>query len=290
MTAVLRDSELYSSANSTVGIDVSGKDAYRKANQGGELDRLDEQHELFNRYLGNRITYAPLENPKKILEVGAGSGAWAIQAAIQYPDAEVIAADMAPLPERPLPPNVKFQQLNIFDPFPFEKGTFDAVHMRFVLMHVPQPNEIVKRLTELVRHGGWLIIEDMDQPPKVIPNAPSLTEAFTIMKKFMDSRGVCPTVGASLSQWFIDAGAFNEVSVRHLSIPMSPDSPDSTYSQLGRGMRLSMKRFFGEDSKDGKLTAIGVTPELQRRFSDEIERPGWKYDLQFYLVWSQKRA
>ncbi|TFY56184.1 hypothetical protein EVG20_g9029 [Dentipellis fragilis] len=263
---------------------MSGKDAYRKANQGRELDRLDEQHELFNRYIGDKITYAPLENPKKILEVGA------IQAAKQYPDAEVVAADMAPLPERPLPSNIKFQQLNVFDPFPFEKESFDVVHMRFVLMHIPKPDDIVRRLTELVRPGGWLIIEDMDQPPKVIANAPSLSETFRTMRNFMDSRGVCPTVGSSLSQWFVETGAFNEVSVRHLSIPLSPDFSDSVFATLGRGMRLSMKRFLGEDSKDGQLAAIGLTPELQQRFKDEIEQSGWKYDIQLYFVWSQKRA
>ncbi|KAF7374725.1 Methyltransferase str3 [Mycena sanguinolenta] len=37
---------------------------------------------------------------RKIIELGCGSGAWAIQAAKQFPDAQVVAVDQSPLPDR----------------------------------------------------------------------------------------------------------------------------------------------------------------------------------------------
>jgi hypothetical protein len=81
----------------------------------------------------------------------------AIQAAQMYPEAEVIAVDISPLPQRfvqvphliqarkstsrlirPLPANVKFQQLDLSSDseLPFGPETFDVVHIRFALIHV----------------------------------------------------------------------------------------------------------------------------------------------------------
>ena len=77
----------------------------------------------------------------------------AIQAALEFPDAEVIAADIQKLPEgryvivasfsicaerccRPLPTNIRYLQMDLRQPFPLEHASFDVVHARFVLMHV----------------------------------------------------------------------------------------------------------------------------------------------------------
>ncbi|TFY50335.1 hypothetical protein EVG20_g11580 [Dentipellis fragilis] len=72
----------------------------------GETDeirvRLDATHIGITQFIDGRLTPAPIENsnPQKVLELGAGSGAWAIQAAKHFPEAEVIASDINPLPPR----------------------------------------------------------------------------------------------------------------------------------------------------------------------------------------------
>jgi Methyltransferase domain len=72
-----------------------------------------------------------------------------------YPDAGVIAADIAPVPPRSVSPfvyletqklringrrvfpsNVKFVQVDLTKDLPFVPGTYDVVHMRLVLVHV----------------------------------------------------------------------------------------------------------------------------------------------------------
>ncbi|KAG5718712.1 hypothetical protein E4T56_gene16591 [Termitomyces sp. T112] len=62
--------------------------------------RLDELHNGIKAYFKGALAFTDIKNPKAILDVGAGSGAWAIQAAQQYPDATVVAADISPLPDR----------------------------------------------------------------------------------------------------------------------------------------------------------------------------------------------
>lgn len=80
----------------------------------------------------------------------------AIQAALEFPEAEVVATDLNPLPNRyeasgvfkrngtmtdphsrrSLPRNVRFLEVDVTNPLPFEEGSFDVVHARLVLMHV----------------------------------------------------------------------------------------------------------------------------------------------------------
>ncbi len=47
--------------------------------------------------MGNRLHYAPLgEKTRRILDLGAGTGIWAIEMGDEWPDAEVIGTDLSP--------------------------------------------------------------------------------------------------------------------------------------------------------------------------------------------------
>lgn len=39
---------------------------------------------------------APIDNPKTILDVGTGTGIWAIEMGDMFPDAKIIGTDLAP--------------------------------------------------------------------------------------------------------------------------------------------------------------------------------------------------
>jgi SAM-dependent methyltransferase len=45
---------------------------------------------------------------------------------------------------------------------PLEAGTYDLVHCRAVLSHVPEPHPVVRRMVAALRIGGWLLVEDGD--------------------------------------------------------------------------------------------------------------------------------
>ncbi|KAK4644405.1 hypothetical protein QC761_304520 [Podospora bellae-mahoneyi] len=75
-----------------------------------EIERLHYQHELFNMVFENRLIFPPVPRPRRILECGSGSGAWAIEVAEQYPECEVIGLDIYPYPvPEDIPDNVDFQ-------------------------------------------------------------------------------------------------------------------------------------------------------------------------------------
>jgi methylase of polypeptide subunit release factors len=59
-----------------------------------EQDRLDLGHEMSLVALNGELHLAPLKNPQRILDVGTGTGIWAIDMADKYPSAEVIGTDL----------------------------------------------------------------------------------------------------------------------------------------------------------------------------------------------------
>jgi trans-aconitate methyltransferase len=44
----------------------------------------------------------------------------------------------------------------------FPEGSFDFIHTRAVLMHLPDDPEIVRRMVSWLRPGGWLLLEEPD--------------------------------------------------------------------------------------------------------------------------------
>lgn len=53
--------------------------AYIYPNDEQELDRLDMQHHMFKMVMGGKLYHVPLMSPKKILDIGTGSGIWPIE-------------------------------------------------------------------------------------------------------------------------------------------------------------------------------------------------------------------
>jgi cyclopropane fatty-acyl-phospholipid synthase-like methyltransferase len=59
--------------------------------------------------LSRRLHLAPISSPHRILDVGTGTGIWAIDAADKYPSADVVGTDLSPIQPSWVPPNCRFE-------------------------------------------------------------------------------------------------------------------------------------------------------------------------------------
>jgi methylase of polypeptide subunit release factors len=59
-----------------------------------EQDRLDLDYEIMLTMLDGTLHLAPLKHPRQILDIGTGTGIWAIYIANAHPEAEVIETDL----------------------------------------------------------------------------------------------------------------------------------------------------------------------------------------------------
>jgi len=269
--------------------------AYALVSDGAEWDRLDAQHNGIAKYLENKLSPVDMGKPRKILEIGSGSGAWAIQAAKAYPEADVLAVDMNPLPARPLPSNVRFQDVNILEPFPFPAGSFDIVHIRFVLCHLPHGHTVLPRIIDLVAPGGWLLIDDIDflHAFEGLDTAPGVKRGFTGLIKSMESHDGDAHFGKGLKSALESSGAFSDVNVNKVDVPMNPAPEDPALAALSKTMRQAFMNAVGAQKLNPEAVATGgLTREVQEAFLQEMggDAPDWSYSVHLYFSWSQKRV
>lgn len=83
--------------------------AYILPNDELEQDRLDLRHHVFRLMLDGELFRAPISNaPGRVLDVGTGTGIWAMDFADEYPSAVVIGIDLSPIQPSWVPTNCKF--------------------------------------------------------------------------------------------------------------------------------------------------------------------------------------
>jgi trans-aconitate methyltransferase len=82
---------------------------YFYPNDEQEQNRLDLQHHLYGLCLDGKHFLAPIATPHGVLDIGTGTGIWAIEVADMYPSARVIGTDLSPIQPTWGPPNLQFQ-------------------------------------------------------------------------------------------------------------------------------------------------------------------------------------
>lgn len=204
---------------SAIGRRAGSETAYLLPRHHTEIDRLDVQHYALRAALrGNYM--APVSNPGRILDVGAGTGQWAYDLCTEFPDAVVVGFDMEPTkPARP--PNFRLVTGNVLKGLPFGDHRFDFVHQRLMLTAVPLANwqALVRDLVRVTRPGGILELTEIGDNMAPIGSASKrlwdlgngLAEAFGI-----DGSGI---VIRSLDEWLRDAGAVDVVR-REVALPI----------------------------------------------------------------------
>jgi len=114
-------------------------------------------------------------------EVGGGGGSIATWLARRVGRmGRVLVTDIDPrFLETLKEPNLEVRRHNIVsDPLPQE--TFDLIHARLVLVHLPQWRKVLERLISALKPGGWLLDEEFDSDS--VPPEPSVSPGEVFLK------------------------------------------------------------------------------------------------------------
>jgi SAM-dependent methyltransferase len=127
-----------------------------------ELTRQHMVHEAFLKFFNGSLTTIPLHSPRRILDVGTGTGDWAIGMAEQFPQAEVIGTDIAPVQETGcVPSNVWFEYDDAELEWTRTPDSYDLIHLRGMTGAFVDWRFVYQQCFNSLRPGGW--IEVLDQ-------------------------------------------------------------------------------------------------------------------------------
>lgn len=186
--------------------DESPDVAYVLPRHPAEVDRLDLQHYALAEALGGNYL-APVSRPAAVLDVGAGTGQWGYDLAIEHPEAMVVGFDLK-RPKAGQPAGYKTVLGNILDGLPFGEAAFDFVHQRLLFSGIPVDAwpATVRDLVRTCRPGGWVeLVEGATTFEPAGPATERLTELLLRLNRTtgLDSDSI---VYGALDRYLVDAG------------------------------------------------------------------------------------
>jgi SAM-dependent methyltransferase len=130
---------------------------YWAPNDEQQNEGLDLTHNALLMLLDDKLFLAPIgENIQRVLDVGTGTGIWAIDFCDQFPNTEVIGTDISPIQPAWVPPNVKFMIDDCLQEWTWPDNHFDFVHFRSLFGSIPDWAALYAKAFRHLKPGGWL--------------------------------------------------------------------------------------------------------------------------------------
>jgi trans-aconitate methyltransferase len=128
-----------------------------------ERQRLELLEVLRDPATVRRLERTGVDAAWRCLEVGAGRGSVARWLARRTgPDGSVLAIDLEPaLLDDAVEPNLDVRGADVLD-LDLPPCSFDLIHARALLTHVPKRPRAIERMASWLAPGGWLVLEEPD--------------------------------------------------------------------------------------------------------------------------------
>ncbi|KAH7010598.1 S-adenosyl-L-methionine-dependent methyltransferase [Microdochium trichocladiopsis] len=153
-------------------------------------DRCDghfQNHQLLLTFDGRKYFSPNAETAKRVLDVGTGTGIWAIDFADEHPHAEVrslsecrlngthnlwvVGVDIAPIQPGLVPPNLRFEVDDVEKPWTWTQQ-FDYIFVRMLVGSLASWEPFFKQAYDTLEPGGWIELQD--------PGTPSVSDDGTL--------------------------------------------------------------------------------------------------------------
>ncbi|KAK3360510.1 S-adenosyl-L-methionine-dependent methyltransferase [Lasiosphaeria hispida] len=235
---------------------------------------FDIAHEFVILLMGGKLFAAPIgDNPKKILDVGTGTGIWAIDMADGFPSASVIGTDISAVQPSWVPPNCSFQIDDAQLDWTFKKAAFDFIHIRELYGGIDDWQKLYRQAFDHLEPGGWLEaleidIETRSENPKVANDEGHIFKTWCrLFWEAGDKTGRTFRIARDgrMGKYFKEAG-FVDVVHRQWKVPIGGWPQDPTLKRVGQYNGLFIDR-----SLDGfAVFPVGEIMGWSRKEVDEL--------------------
>lgn len=222
-----------------------GNAQYWASNDDKASEALDVIHHTSTLILDGKLFLAPVTKPSKVLDIGTGTGIWAMDFGDEFPEAEVVGTDISPIQPTWVPPNVKFEIDDFTQDWTFPENSADFVHMRFLYGSVPDWDQLYEKAFKVVKPGGWL--ESHEGDPMGHSDDGSLKEGSALAEwgKFFYEGGkklgrVFTPIPGNLQEKGMKAAGFVDIQSKTIKVPVGDWPADERQKEIGRFTNLGI--------------------------------------------------
>ncbi|KAF4855884.1 putative urea carboxylase [Colletotrichum siamense] len=142
---------------------------YTAPNDEQEQDRLDLQHNLFLLTFDNALGLAPPNQPnsnvQRVLDVGTGTGIWAIDFGEDHEGAEVLGIDLSHSMPEFVPQNVRFEIDDLDEEWTYSQP-FDYIHTRGMNSCIADWRVFLTKVFDNLTPGGYFELQELEVFPR----------------------------------------------------------------------------------------------------------------------------
>ena len=217
-------------------------------------------------YFDNQLFQAPIgRNCHKVLDVGTGTGIWAIDFVDQFPNAHVIGTDISTIQPSWVPPNCEFALDDAQLPWTWPADHFDYIHIRDLYGSIGDWSDLYSKAFRHLKPDGWF--EDLELDIRA--HSDVVTDPEHIFHRW---NRVFQEAGEKIGKTFkigigsrmhdlMDEAGFVDVTEKKFRLPMSGWPLDPKLKEIGQYVQLFV---------DGGLEGFGLYLLTQIM--------GWKYE------------
>lgn len=217
--------------------------SYLFPNDAQEIERMDLQFRIIRFAYGDSLFLAPVDNPKSVLDIGTGSGVWAISLADHvFPDAEITGIDLSPIQPKDVPPNVTFEQQDCAEAdWCRPLNSFDFIFCQSLLGSLENYQQMLITARKYITPGtGWIECCEIDNVPwcdddTMPPNWP-LRAWSEWMVSSANQAGRPIRIAPSVKRWMESAG-YVDVHEEIVKIPVGSWPLRQNLKKIGRHMQ-----------------------------------------------------
>ncbi|KAJ4157925.1 uncharacterized protein LMH87_008480 [Akanthomyces muscarius] len=210
-----------------------------------EQAREDMKHVMLMELTGGKLLFAPIgEHPQKIVDIGTGTGIWAIETGDAYPSASILGIDLTPIQPLWVPPNVEFivddcEQDWLLD-------NVDLAHFRFMAMILKDVPLVMQHAYESLRPGGWIEFQELLGRPYCDDDTMKSDDPFKVLYEIAGEAyqklGLSTSLPAELEPVLLSAG-FENIHCKVVKVPIGTWAKDKTLRLVGLYQKTAVTDF-----------------------------------------------
>lgn len=247
-------------------------------NDEDEQFRMFLLHQVYLHLFDHQLTTVELDNPTLILDIGTGTGFWAIAIAMEYPKCDVIGTDLSDIQDTNMPHNLEFEVDDCH--IEWDRPPTDLVHLRNMSGLIDDWSFIYNQAYTCLKPGGYIELLDFLAPGEAADTWLEHFAADSPIHQLMEGvQEVARLTGRQfdadhLSTEMLSAAGFVEIEIDDDRVQLDPDEPvgkwwtgvcllwtEAAYLRL-------LTRVLGWDPKETKELIKAVNDEVQRIMTD----------------------
>ncbi|KJZ71581.1 hypothetical protein HIM_09050 [Hirsutella minnesotensis 3608] len=216
---------------------------YIYPNDEEEQDRLNMVHEAHLLLHGSLFLSSLDLAGRSILDIGTGTGQWAIDMADQDPSRTIVGLDISPIQPEFVPPNVHFFVENVETDWR-ETAKYHFIHLRGMSGSIQDWSSLFHKIYQALKPGG--VMEAHETLPAVFSKNQDLAPDNPLVELMRDLVDAHSKIGRPLDpvssfRVCAEEAGFIDVSEKIVEIPLGNWPEDQQHKDIGEMLASSFR-------------------------------------------------